>query len=214
MVCLRARYLIRIPCNLAKAGSEAQGRGGRKGAAKFPQTAPIYPPALILPGLQNPSTGPRGSSPRVSATSLGIAPLRTRSYKVRNRPYARYEHIYEAFFLDGGRLFFFFDEPPPFRRRWTKRNRTATKAAATKDAPMARWCFTMPVSSGTRGTSPASKSCAREHKYGIIGDAADARARSRSGRSAPLACTAATARCAASRATLRPRGGSSGRAWP
>ena len=29
---------------------------------------------------------------------------------------------------------------------------------------MARWCFTMPVSSGTRGTSPASKSCARERK--------------------------------------------------
>ena len=47
-----------------------------------------------------------------------------------------------------------------------------------------------------------------------IGDAADARARSRSGRSAPLACKGATARCAASRGTLRPRGGSSGRAWP
>ena len=58
---------------LAKAGSEAQGRGGRKGAAKFPQTAPIYPPALILPGLQNPSTGPRGSRARVSATSLLFA---------------------------------------------------------------------------------------------------------------------------------------------
>ena len=29
---------------------------------------------------------------------------------------------------------------------------------------MARWCFTMPVSAGTRGTSPASKSCARERK--------------------------------------------------
>ena len=53
---------------VAKGALEAQGRGGRKGAAKFPQTAPIYPPALILPGLQNPSTGPRGSSPRVSAT--------------------------------------------------------------------------------------------------------------------------------------------------
>ena len=81
------------------------------------------------------------------------------------RPYARYEHIYDAFFFDGGRDFFFFDEPPPFRRRWTKRIKTATRAAATKDAPMARWCFTMPVSSGTRGTSPASKSCAREHKF-------------------------------------------------
>jgi len=73
MVCLRARYLIRIPCNLAKAGSEAQGRGGRKGAAKFPQTAPIYPPGLILPDLQILSTGPRGSRARVSATSLLFA---------------------------------------------------------------------------------------------------------------------------------------------
>ena len=71
----------------------------------------------------------------------------------------------DAFFFDGGRDFFFFDEPPPFRRRWTKRTKTATRATATKDAPMARWCFTMPVSSGTRGTSPASKSCAREHKF-------------------------------------------------
>ena len=34
---------------------------------------------------------------------------------------------------------------------------------------MARWCFTMPVSSGTRGTSPASKSCAREHKTVLSG---------------------------------------------
>ena len=73
MVCLRARYLIRIPCNLAKAASEAQGRGGRKGAAKFPQTAPIYPPGLILPDLQILSTGPRGSRARVSATSLLFA---------------------------------------------------------------------------------------------------------------------------------------------
>ena len=72
----------------------------------------------------------------------------------------------DAFFFEGGRDFFFFDEPPPpFRRRWTKRIKTATRAAATKDAPMARWCFTMPVSAGTRGTSPASKSCAREHKF-------------------------------------------------
>ena len=70
----------------------------------------------------------------------------------------------DAFFFDGGRDFFFFDEPPPFRRRWTKRIKTATSAAATKDAPMARWCLTMPVSAGTRGTSPASKSCAREHE--------------------------------------------------
>ena len=62
----------------------------------------------------------------------------------------------DAFFFEGGRDFFFFDEPPPpFRRRWTKRARTATKAMATKDAPMARWCFTIPVSSGMRGTSPA-----------------------------------------------------------
>ena len=70
--------------------------------------------------------------------------------------------IQDAFFFEGGRDFFFFDEPPPpFRRRWMKRARTATKAAATKDAPMARWCFTIPVSSGMRGTSPASRSCAR-----------------------------------------------------
>ena len=76
--------------------------------------------------------------------------------------------IQDAFFFDGGRDFFFFDEPPPFRRRWTKRIKTATRAAATKDAPMARWCFTMPVSSGTRGTSPASRSCAREHERSTV----------------------------------------------
>ena len=75
----------------------------------------------------------------------------------------------DAFFFDGGLDFFFFEEPPPpFRRRWTKRARTATRAAATKDAPMARWCFTMPVSSGMRGTSPASRSCAREHECSTV----------------------------------------------
>ena len=47
-----------------------------------------------------------------------------------------------------------------------------------------------------------------------MGDAANARAKSRSARSAPPACMAARARCSASRARPRPRGGNSGRAWP
>ena len=45
--------------------------------------------------------GPRGSSPRVSATSLEIAPLRTRTYTLRFRPYARYEHISGRLLLRG-----------------------------------------------------------------------------------------------------------------
>ena len=54
---------------------------------------------------------------RASLAILLVAALRTHTFS-KDRPYARYEHIYEAFFFEGGRDFFFFDEPPPpFRRR-------------------------------------------------------------------------------------------------
>ena len=75
--------------------------------------APIEPQIYRT---QNPSTAPRGSSPRVSATSLGIAPLRTRQMEHALTHAMNTDQ--DAFFFDGGRDFFFFDEPPPpFRRR-------------------------------------------------------------------------------------------------
>ena len=100
-------------CTLAKAASEAQGRGG----CEIPADGSDISPEPHIYRTQNPSTGPRGSSPRVSATSLGIAPLRTQSQKEHALTHAMHT-TQDAFFFDGGRDFFFFDEPPPpFRRR-------------------------------------------------------------------------------------------------
>ena len=108
MVCYRATP---YSCTLAKAASEAQGRGG----CEIPADGSDISPEPHIYRTQIPSTGPRGSCPRVSATSLGIAPLRT-SQKEHALTHAMHT-TQDAFFFDGGRDFFFFDEPPPPLRR-------------------------------------------------------------------------------------------------
>ena len=133
-----------------------------EGHCEIPADGSDISPEPHIYRTQDPSTGPRV---RPRASPPHYSELRP-SARVVIRSDSALTHAMntdqDAFFFDGGRDFFFFDEPPPpFRRRWMKRARTATKAAATKDAPMARWCFTMPVSSGMRGTSPASRSCVR-----------------------------------------------------
>ena len=82
---------ISVPCNLAKAAPEAPGRGGWKGTAKFPQTAPIYPPSLTYTGPRIPLQVPAFVPARLRHITRNCAPPHA-SNTLGFRPYARYEH--------------------------------------------------------------------------------------------------------------------------
>ena len=127
-------------CTLAKAPLRPR-KPGETGGALQGLCSGRYPPSPYLPDRI-----PR--VPRFVPASPPSPELRPThaSFACGIRPYAPRRTRIRTPFFEGGDFFFLTSRP--FRRRWTKRARTATRAAATKDAPMARWCFTIPVSSG------------------------------------------------------------------